>query len=333
MKAGLLIAGGLAALTLTPALFLLAFADLGGSEQSCPPGSSIVVSPGGINGLDAASLRNAAAVITTGNALRVSRNALLIALMVARQESSLHSLANDNVPESLQLPHDGVGHDHDSVGIMQQRASWGTVAQRMDVPTSAGLFYRRLTGTPDWAQMSLNDAAQRVQASATPLAYGQWQPLAEQLLRNAGGAAVPACAVMAVSSVSGAAGVAIGNAESKLGTMYEMGGDCLDAHSADPGKHCDCSSLVMTAWAAAGKILPRTSEQQFLAANVTRIPAQQMQPGDLIFYNPGEDGQPGLPGHVALYIGGGKLIEAPFAGHPVHIIGVYQPILAVGRVN
>ena len=69
----------------------------------------------------------------------------------------------------------------------------------------------------------------------------------------------------------------------------------------------DCSGLVQAAWAAAGVSIPRVTYDQWAA--LPHIATSALQPGDLLFYN-------GV-GHVAMYIGGGMIIDAPSAGQPV----------------
>jgi hypothetical protein len=91
--------------------------------------------------------------------------------------------ANNAVPESLKFPHDAVGSDHDSVGIFQQRPSWGSVADLMDPYKSAGLFYNALTAF-DWQSMPAGDAAQKVQRSAYPAKYAPNMVIAEELLKG-----------------------------------------------------------------------------------------------------------------------------------------------------
>lgn len=86
-------------------------------------------------------------------------------------ETGLRNLANPRVPASLRFPHDGLGYDHDSIGLFQQRSSgWGTVAQRMNPFASAGMFFDKLRSF-DWRSMPPGDAAQRVQVSAFPGKY------------------------------------------------------------------------------------------------------------------------------------------------------------------
>jgi cell wall-associated NlpC family hydrolase len=101
--------------------------------------------------------------------------------------------------------------------------------------------------------------------------------------------------------VSGAAGKAVDFAFAQLGCPYVFGGTgpCPNGF--------DCSGLTQAAWAAAGVSIPRTSEEQW--AGLTHIPEADIQPGDILEFN-------GL-GHVALYIGGGMLIDALHSGVPV----------------
>lgn len=94
----------------------------------------------------------------------------------AFQESSLRNLVNPNVPGSSGQPGaSGSGTDHDSVGLFQQRASWGTVAQRMDPVWATTVFLNHLLAVPGWRALPPSAAAQAVQRSAYPDAYAQWE--------------------------------------------------------------------------------------------------------------------------------------------------------------
>ena len=53
----------------------------------------------------------------------------------------------------------------------------------------------------------------------------------------------------------------------------------------------------------------------------TRIAPQNLQPGDLVFWEPKADG----PGHVGMYVGDGKMINAPHTGDVVRIVSVQGP--------
>lgn len=96
---------------------------------------------------------------------------------------------------------------------------------------------------------------------------------------------------------------------SQIGVPYSWGGE-------DPGTDFDCSGLVQWAYEQAGIQLPRTSEAQFQAT--TQIPESQAKPGDLVFMA-GSDGTAANPGHVGIFLGGGKFLEAPHTGANVEI--------------
>ncbi len=102
------------------------------------------------------------------------------------------------------------------------------------------------------------------------------------------------------------ANIAIRAAELYIGTPYVWGGA---SHSG-----VDCSGLVMLAYEAAGIYLPHYSGAQY--DDTMRVPLVDIQPGDLLFY--GYNGDE----HVAMYIGGGQMIEAEMTGTLVHIVPV-----------
>ena len=73
------------------------------------------------------------------------------------------------------------------------------------------------------------------------------------------------------------------------------------SYNAKPPNSWDCSKLTTAAWAAAGVSLTPYSLAQ--AQQVRRISVSELKPGDLLFYFKGAR-------HVAMYIGGGMLVEA-----------------------
>lgn len=92
-------------------------------------------------------------------------------------------------------------------------------------------------------------------------------------------------------------------AETQLGVPYVWGGTT-------PGKGLDCSGLTQWAYGKAGVSIPRTSEEQQTIGSDVNL--NSVQAGDLLFK--------GTPAHhVAMAIGGGKLIEAPHTGLNVRI--------------
>ena len=98
----------------------------------------------------------------------------------------------------------------------------------------------------------------------------------------------------------------------QLGCPYVYGstGPCADGF--------DCSGLVMSAWASAGVTIPRDTYEQWAA--LPHISSSDLQPGDLLYYN-------GI-GHVAMYVGGGMIIDAPQPGQDVEEVPMDETWLA-----
>lgn len=128
---------------------LVAFASQG-STAACTfaetgPGAvvSITVSGQAPATLSESQVTVAKSYIAVGRSRAVPDDGVVIALMLALQESGLQMMANSSVPESLQFSHDGVGSDHDSIGSAQQRpsAGWGSVADLMQPAFNAEAFY------------------------------------------------------------------------------------------------------------------------------------------------------------------------------------------------
>jgi cell wall-associated NlpC family hydrolase len=100
------------------------------------------------------------------------------------------------------------------------------------------------------------------------------------------------------------AGKAVAFAYAELGCPYVWGGTgpCHMGY--------DCSGLAQAAWAAAGVAIPRDTYGQW--AGLPHVSLSAIEPGDLLLFN-GES-------HVAIYVGGGYMIDAPTAGMNVEKI-------------
>ena len=80
------------------------------------------------------------------------------------------------------------------------------------------------------------------------------------------------------------------------------------------GTGFDCSGLMLYAFNGAGVALPRVSRNQFNAGR--KVPISDLRPGDLVFYQRG-----GAPiHHVAMYVGDGDMVEAPYTGANVRVV-------------
>jgi cell wall-associated NlpC family hydrolase len=104
---------------------------------------------------------------------------------------------------------------------------------------------------------------------------------------------------------SGRAAAAVAAAQSALGKPYVWG--------ANGPSGFDCSGLMQWSYAQAGVALPRTSQAQRFAGR--QVPLSQARPGDIVTYR--NDAS-----HVAMYMGNGQVIHAPYPGAPVR----YDPV-------
>ena len=106
-----------------------------------------------------------------------------------------------------------------------------------------------------------------------------------------------------------------------VGNPYVWGGTSLT-------RGADCSGFVMSVFANYGISLPHSSRAQ---ANCgTKISASDAQPGDLFFYGNGSS-----INHVAIYIGGGRVVHASSPKSGIKISGAYYrtPVKVVRVIN
>ncbi|MFD0421942.1 C40 family peptidase [Streptomyces parvus] len=97
-------------------------------------------------------------------------------------------------------------------------------------------------------------------------------------------------------------GDAVAYAVRQIGKPYVWGAEGPDSF--------DCSGLTSQAWSAAGRTIPRTSQEQW--KQLPRVPVSALRPGDLVIYFPKAT-------HVALYIGDGLVVQAPRPGAKVKV--------------
>lgn len=129
-------------------------------------------------------------------------------------------------------------------------------------------------------------------------------------------------------SAGGSVKAVIERALSQVGVPYAWGGGnssgatrgiqdggIADSHGDFRKVGFDCSGLMIYAFAAVGVDLAHYSGYQATAGR--RVPLSQKQPGDLLFW-----GTSGRIHHVALYIGNGRMVEAPYSGSSVRVTSV-----------
>lgn len=97
-------------------------------------------------------------------------------------------------------------------------------------------------------------------------------------------------------------GDAVAYAVQQIGKPYVWGAEGPDSF--------DCSGLTSQAWSAAGRAIPRTSQEQW--KRLPKVPVSALRPGDLVIYFPKAT-------HVALYIGNGLVVQAPRPGTKVKV--------------
>jgi len=115
----------------------------------------------------------------------------------------------------------------------------------------------------------------------------------------------PSLPVLAAGPITQRDRQVVNLAKRYLGTPYVWGGS-------RPGGF-DCSGLLQYVWGQRGVHIPRTSEQQWKFGR--KVSPGKLRPGDAVFFEMRSDG----PGHVGMYIGNGKFIEAPHTGAVVRI--------------
>jgi hypothetical protein len=123
-----------------------------------PEGCSVTLNGHQVD-LSTEQAENATLIAAIGIRRGLPARAVSIALATAIQESKLSNLDHG---------------DRDSLGLFQQRPSmgWGTAKQVQDPYYATNAFYDALVKVADYETMPITQAAQKVQRSAFPDAYG-----------------------------------------------------------------------------------------------------------------------------------------------------------------
>nr|CEL20345.1 NLP/P60 family protein [Kibdelosporangium sp. MJ126-NF4]CTQ97570.1 NLP/P60 family protein [Kibdelosporangium sp. MJ126-NF4] len=199
-----------------------------------------------------------------------------------------------------------------------------TEKELAEAQTKVGGLESQLQRYQEWVAAKQREDEERAKAAAA--AAAAQRPSGGG---GGGGSAKPSRPAPGRPPVSGgSASVVIARALSQLGVPYAWGGGngngptrgIRDGGVADSfGDYnkvgFDCSGLMIYAFAGVGIRLPHYSGYQ--ATSGRRVPLSQMAPGDMLFWATG-----GRIHHVAMYIGNGQMVEAPYSGSRVRIAPV-----------
>lgn len=150
------------------------------------------------------------------------------------------------------------------------------------------------------------------------LALQTTQSLGSQFLQSIGLAPAPSAGLPAGARVRGPQAIeyVIRRGGSQMGVPYSWGGGALNGPSEgvdyDTGKiGYDCSGFTRYAFAGVGVQIPKYSGDQYNTGR--KVPTSQAKRGDLLFWGPGGSQ------HVAIYLGGGRMLEASGSAEKVTV--------------
>ncbi|HYJ54947.1 MAG TPA: NlpC/P60 family peptidoglycan endopeptidase RipB [Mycobacterium sp.] len=145
--------------------------------------------------------------------------------------------------------------------------------------------------------------------AATAQATQVTMDLGRKFLQSIGLAPADAPAGIAPGMVRGPAAIeyVIRRGGSQVGTPYSWGGGKPNGPSRGIGSGAntvgyDCSGFTQFSYAGVGVLIPKYSGDQYNTGR--KVPLNQAKRGDLLFWGPGGSQ------HVAIYLGGGRMLEA-----------------------
>jgi cell wall-associated NlpC family hydrolase len=186
----------------------------------------------------------------------------------------------------------------ESVRVLGRRGGWTHIA----VPDQPSPLDAR--GYPGWVRSwQLGPAATARQLVVTARAAMLRNGTEVGFGSDVAAGAVPASATRALPRTRADL---VRTAEQFLGLQYLWGGLSIWGY--------DCSGLTWAVYRAHGITIPRDADAQFAAG--TPVPLSAARPGDLLFY------EHPVVGHVAMYVGHGRMIESPNSRSQVRLVPV-----------
>jgi hypothetical protein len=244
--------------------------------------------------LDSEQRSNLGTILAIGDRVGAGDNGKRIAVMTALTESSLRNLSYG----------DDLGPD--SRGLFQQRSGWGPIEVRMDPAGAAGLFYAALLKLPRWSAMRPWEAAQAVQRSAYDdgANYRSNFALAARLVDSLTSGGCGAWATSDSTSLPGS--------ETAIARAMKLVG-----HN---GYYRLCARLAANIWGRprAGYLSAAEQWDRMVAIGNAHPGDRRPPVGALIFW-----ATDGPYGHVAVYVGGGRIVSNDIGDKAPGVGGVY----------
>lgn len=211
---------------------------------------------------------------------------------ISQIQSTIRSLTQPAAPQAMGVAALGTGGTTAAPGASVLAASSTTAAVQALTGTSTAGTSSAALTTPS---ASSGDFATQLAAAAA-------------LTETA-----PVAAPVAAGGPSGADLVA--EARKYTGVPYVWGGSSAQG--------LDCSGLVKLSLSALGVDMPRVARQQMTQGTPVASLAEA-QPGDLLVFDGGS--------HIGIYLGEGRMIDAPKPGDRVRERDVYETPTAIRRV-
>jgi hypothetical protein len=243
--------------------------------------------------LDAEQQSNLAVIIGVGHRLGVASNGQVIGVMTALTESTLRNIDH------------GEASGPDSRGLFQQRAGWGALELRMNPAGASKLFFEALLDLPGWASMQPWAAAQAVQRSAFAdgANYRRNYELATHLIEQQ--PSTCAASQHTDSDELPGAQAAVAKAMAMVGRT---------------GYHQLCGRLAANIWGRDRGGYISAAEQWNVMVDSAQAHEGDRRPplGALVFW-----ATSGPYGHVAVYVGDGRIVSNDIGDSVPGIGGVY----------
>jgi cell wall-associated NlpC family hydrolase len=161
----------------------------------------------------------------------------------------------------------------------------------------------------DWLAQKQREDEERARQAALAAAGGKGRPSGGPAPSGPAGSSIEAVIARALARLGMPYAWGGGNASGPTRGIRD--GGVADSYGDYNKIGFDCSGLMIYAFAGV-RSLPHYSGYQYSAGR--QVPLSQMRRGDLLFW-----GGPGGIHHVALYLGGGQVVEAPQSGLRVRI--------------